>query len=305
MGKIAFVFSGQGDQHPGMGKALCAQYAAAEDVFSRCDALRPGTSAQCFSGSAEELRETKNTQPCLFAMETAAAAALKACGLHPDMVAGFSLGELSALTFAGAMDIEAGFSLVCTRGILMQQAAEQQDTSMVAVLKLSAGEVEAIAARHKGVYPVNYNCPGQISVSGSQQSMPGFCTEIKAAGGRTLPLKVRGGFHSPFMCSAAEAFAKALSHAPLHTSEIPVYSDVTAQPYEDDPAETLQKQICAPVQWERIIRNMYADGATTFIEIGPGRTLCGLISRIVPEARRFAVSDYESLEQLRTEVLSC
>ena len=305
MGKIAFVFSGQGDQHPGMGEAICRQYAAAAEVFARCDALRPGTSAQCFSGSAEELRETKNTQPCLFAMELAAAAALKACGLQPDMAAGFSLGELAALTYAGAMDADTGFSLVCRRGMLMQQAAQRQNTAMVAALKLPAETVEAIAARHEQVYPVNYNCPGQVSVSGLEESMPAFCADIKAAGGRTLPLKVGGGFHSPFMKDAAQAFAEELRNAPLQAPGMRVYSDVTALPYEGDLAETLREQICAPVQWERIIRNMHADGADVFVEIGPGKTLCGLIARILPDARRFAVSDYASLEELCTEVLSC
>ena len=305
MGKVAFVFSGQGDQHPGMGEALCRKYSAAKEIFSRCDAVRPGTSGQCFSGSDEELRETQNTQPCMFAMELAAAAALKSCGLAPDMAAGFSLGELAALTDAGAMTVETGFSLVCRRGILMQQAAQQQNTSMVAVLKLSAETVEAIAARHKDVYPVNYNCPGQISVSGIEESMPAFCADVKSAGGRTLPLKVRGGFHSPFMKEAGDAFADELRRHRLNAPEIPVCSDVTGLPYMGDTAELLSQQICAPVQWERIIRNMHADGATVFVEIGPGKTLCGMISRIVPDARCFAVSAYENLEDLCAEVAKC
>ena len=203
------------------------------------------------------------------------------------------------------MELETGFSLVCRRGFLMQQAAEQQDTAMVAVLKLPSAEVEAIAAKHEHIYPVNYNCPGQVSVSGLEQSMSAFCADIKAAGGRALPLKVRGGFHSPFMKEAAEAFSEELSSRPLIEPAIPVYSDVTALPYQGNPVETLREQICAPVQWERIIRNMSADGASVFVEIGPGKTLCGLISRIVPEAKRFAVSDYESLEELCREVLSC
>ena len=305
MGKIAFVFSGQGDQYPGMGEALCRKYSAAQEIFSRCDAVRPGTSGQCFSGSEEELRETQNTQPCMFAMELAASAALKSCGLAPDMAAGFSLGELAALTDAGAMNIESGFSLVCRRGMLMQQTAQRQNTAMAAVLRLSVEEVEAIAARHKDVYPVNYNCPGQISVSGLAESMPAFCAEVKAAGGRALPLKVRGGFHSPFMKEAGDAFAEELMRYNLSIPGIPVYSDVTGLPYEGDTAGLLSQQICAPVQWERIIRNMHADGATAFVEIGPGKTLCGMISRIVPDARCFAVSAYENLEDLCNEVTKC
>lgn len=305
MGRVAFVFSGQGDQHPGMGAALCERYPSAAEVFAACDALRPGTSRQCFSGTPEELCETVNTQPCLFAMELAAAQALKSCGMNPDAASGFSLGELSALTFAGAMSLETGFSLVCRRGELMQRDAEKHNTVMTAVLKLSTEQVESIAAGHEGVYPVNYNCPGQISVSGLESAMAAFCADVKAAGGRVMPLKVRGGFHSPFMREAAGAFAEELNRCELWAPEIAVYSDVTAMPYSDHPADVLKEQICAPVQWERIIRNMVGDGVTTFVEIGPGKTLCGLISRIAPEAKYFAVSNYENLEELCGEVAKC
>lgn len=305
MGKVAFVFSGQGDQHPGMGQALCQKYPAAAEVFARCDALRLGTSEQCFSGTAEELRETVNTQPCLFAMEMGAVAALKSVGLHPDMAAGFSLGELAALTCAGVTDIETGFSLVCRRGELMQRDSQRQNTSMVAVLKLSAEEVESIAANYEGIYPVNYNCPGQISVSGLEQSMTAFCADVKAAGGRAMPLKVRGGFHSPFMNEAAASFAEELRGCRLNLPRIPVYSDVTGRPYEGDVAATLERQICAPVQWERIIRNMSNNGATVFVEIGPGKTLCGLIARIIPGAKTFAVANYDDLNELCREVSAC
>lgn len=305
MGRVAFVFSGQGDQHPGMGAALCERYPVAAEVFAACDVLRPDTSRQCFSGTAEELRETVNTQPCLFAMEMAAAQSLKNCGLSPDAAAGFSLGEMSALTFAGAMSFETGFTLVCRRGELMQRDAEKHDTVMAAVLKLSAEQVEAIAAGHEGIYPVNYNCLGQISVAGLESAMAAFYTDVKAAGGRVIPLKVRGAFHSPFMRDAAAAFADELDRCELHKPAIKVYSDVTAAPYPEHPADVLKKQMCAPVQWERIIRNMVGEGITTFVEIGPGKTLCGLIARIAPEAKRFAVADYEHLEELYAEVAKC
>ena len=305
MGRIAFVFSGQGDQHPGMGQSLSDRYPRAAEVFRRCDGLRPGTSEQCFSGSAEALRETANTQPCLFAMEMAAAEALKGCGLAPSMCAGFSLGELSALTFAGAMDLETGFSLVCRRGALMQRDAEAHDTAMAAILKLPAEQVEAIAAKHEGVYPVNYNCPGQVSVSGLADAMPAFYADVKAAGGRAMPLKVRGGFHSPFMRSAAADFEAELGTVRLHAPCMPVYSNVTGQPYGADVSETLRRQICAPVRWEDVIRSMAEAGATAFVEIGPGKTLCGLIARIVPDAKTFAVSAYDDLEILTGEVLAC
>ena len=192
MGRVAFVFSGQGDQYPGMGKELYETYPTARNVFDLCDQIRPGTSSQCFSGTAEELKETANTQPCLFAIELAAAEVLREKGIVPEAVAGFSLGEVAAAAFAGLFDLPTGFSLVCRRGQLMQTAAEKQDTAMAAVVKLPAETVEAICANYRELYPVNYNCPGQISVSGLSSEMAaasvtagaGCCT---TASGRTQP----------------------------------------------------------------------------------------------------------------------
>ena len=305
MGKIAFVFSGQGDQHPGMGKKLCAAYAAAADVFAKCDSIRPGTSDMCFSGSEDELKQTRNTQPCLFAMELAAAAALEHAGLNADMVAGFSLGEVCALTYAGAFSLADGFRLVCRRGELMQAAADEQPTSMAAVLKLTNEQVEELCAMHEKVYPVNYNCPGQVSVSGLESSMADFCTAVKAAGGRAMPLKVRGAFHSPFMNGAANAFAAELASAAIARPHIPVYSDVTALPYGEEIAPLLAKQICSPVKWEAIIRSMISSGVDTFIEIGPGKTLANLIARIDKSVRAFPVASFEDLTELAKEVSAC
>lgn len=305
MGKIAFVFSGQGDQHPGMGKKLCADYTAAAGVFAECDAIRPGTSDMCFSGTDDELKQTCNTQPCLFAMELAAASALENAGLHADMTAGFSLGEVCALTYAGAFSLTDGFRLVCRRGELMQAAADEYPTSMAAVLKLTNEQVEELCAKYEKVYPVNYNCPGQVSVSGLESSMTEFCAAVKAAGGRAMPLKVRGAFHSPFMNNAADAFASELASAAIARPRIPVYSDVTALPYGDEIAPILAKQICSPVKWEAIIRNMIASGVDTFIEIGPGKTLTNLISRIDKSVRAFPITSFEDLAELAKEASAC
>lgn len=302
MGKIAFVFSGQGDQFPGMGKDLQQQYPAAAEVFALCDRLRPGTSAQCFGGSEEELKETKNTQPCLFAMELAAATVLTEAGIRPDAVAGFSLGEVVAAAFAGLTDRETGFSLVCRRGELMQEAAEQYDTSMAAVVKLTNERVEELCSAYSQVYPVNFNCPGQVSVAGLSEQMTPFASDVKAAGGRAIPLKVKGAFHSPFMTDAAAAFAEKLSEVRFEKGNITLYSDVTAQPYAENAAELLARQICSPVQWERIIRNMIAEGVDTFIEIGPGKTLTNMIGKIDPTVKRYAVAE---LATLLTEVAPC
>lgn len=292
MGKIAFVFSGQGDQYPGMGKELAERYPAAAAVFSACDAIRPGTSVQCFEGTEEELKETRNTQPCLYALEMAAAAVLKERGVVPDAAAGFSLGEVAAAAACGVFDLETGFRLVCRRGELMQREAEKADTAMAAVLKLAPEQVEEICGRYGDIYPVNFNCPGQITVSGLSGRMADVMADVKAAGGRAVPLKVKGAFHSPFMRKAAAAFAGALSEARISENTIPLWSDMTAEPYAGNAAELLSGQICSPVQWERIIRNMIAGGIDTFIEIGPGKTLCGMIRRISPEARTVSVTEY-------------
>ena len=295
MGKIAFVFSGQGDQFPGMGKAWYDAYPAAAAVFQKCDALRPGTMAQCFHGTEEELKETKNTQPCLFAVEWAAAAMLGEMGIFPDAVAGFSLGEVAAAAFAGVFDWETGFRLVCKRGELMQHAAEKYDTSMAAVVKLAPQKVKELCDRYSQVYPVNFNGPGQVTVSGLSSQMQDFFSTVKEAGGRAIPLKVKGAFHSPFMKEAADAFEKELLAVEIHKSRMPVYSNVTAEPYPEKAAPLLSKQICSPVQWERIVQNMIASGIDTFIEIGPGKTLVNLIQKIDGSKKGYAVSALSTL----------
>lgn len=305
MGKIAFVFAGQGAQYPGMGLGLAQSSEASSEVFRALDIIRPHTSQQCFSGSDETLRETKNTQPCIFAVETACAAALKQNGILADMVAGFSVGELAALTYAGTMDLQTGFRLVCRRGELMQQAAEQSPASMAAVLRLSSKEVERICSGFLRVYPVNYNCPGQISVSGAADEMPAFLLAVKAAGGRAVPINVKGGFHSPFMETAADAFKRELEKLYLSAPSVPVYSNCTGKPYSEPIRELLSMQISSPVRWEQSIRNMIEAGADTFLELGPGHTLSGLISKIDPDVRAFSISDQAELETVLSEVKQC
>ncbi len=294
MGRIAFVFSGQGDQFPGMGKDLYDKYPAAASVFKLCDSFRPETSAQCFGGTEEELKETKNTQPCLFAMELAATKVLTEYGVKPKAAAGFSLGEVAAAAYAGIFSEEEGFRLVCRRGELMQEAAEKHDTAMVAVVKLSPEEICRICDSFSDIYAVNFNCPGQVTVSGLSAQMPEFTIAVKEAGGRTIPLKVKGAFHSPFMTEASDAFAKELEKADMGTGEITLYSDMTAEPYTDDAVSLLSKQICNPVMWEKLIRNMISDGIDTFIEIGPGRTLTNMIKKIDSEVKAITVYEYIS-----------
>ena len=292
MGKIAFVFSGQGDQFPGMGKEMYETYPAAKKIYDQCDKIRPGTSAQCFHGTEEELKETRNTQPCLFAMELAAASVLIEKGIAPDAVAGFSLGEVVAATVCGAFDNETGFRLVCKRGELMQSEAEKFDTSMAAVVKLTSEQLQEVCDQYSDVYPVNFNYPGQITVSGLSSQMADFFSDVKAAGGRAIPLKVKGAFHSPFMKAAAAAFAEELEKAEVKDRHIMFYSNLTAEVYTDDVTGLLSKQICSPVQWEKIIRNMIADGVDTFIEIGPGKTLTNMIRKICADVKAISITEY-------------
>lgn len=291
MGKIAFVFSGQGDQYPGMGKELCETYPVAQSVFAMCDRLRPGTSAQCFAGTEEELKETKNTQPCLFAAELAGASVLMEKGVVPDAVAGFSLGEVVAATVSGAFDRETGFRLVCKRGELMQHEAEKFDTSMAAVVKLTPEQVQEICDKYSDLYPVNFNCQGQITVSGLSSQMTDFFADVKTAGGRAIPLKVKGAFHSPFMKKAAKAFAEELTRAEIREKTLTLYSNMTAEPYAEDVVGLLSNQICHPVQWEKSIRNMLADGVDAFVEIGPGKTLTNMIKKIAPQVKAIGLAE--------------
>lgn len=302
MGGVSFLFSGQGDQFPGMGQNLYETYSAARAVFDLCESLRPGTLEQCFRGTAEELKETRNTQPCLFAMELAAAAVLEEKGIVPQAAAGFSLGEVTAAAFAGIVDRETGFRLVCKRGALMQAAAEQFDTSMAAVVKLTPETVQELCSRYSQVYPVNFNCPGQITVSGLAEQMTAFAADVKAAGGRAIPLKVGGAFHSPFMAQAAQAFADELAKAAMSKGRMPLYSNVTALPYDDNPRDLLSRQIASPVLWERIICNMADAGMDTFIEIGPGKTLTNMVKKILPQAKTYCVAEMETLLK---EVAGC
>jgi [acyl-carrier-protein] S-malonyltransferase len=302
MGKIAFVFSGQGAQAPGMGRALCDCSPAARSVFEMADRIRPGTSDQCFNGTAEALAVTENTQPCLFCVDLAAAAALREAGIKPDMLAGFSLGELAALAFSGAVADEAVFRLVIRRAALMQKAAESVTAAMVAVLKLDDDTVIRLCQGLKNVYPVNFNSPEQVVVAGETGALETLKERVKEAGGKAMPLKVGGGFHSPFMAPAADGFALELDNVTFTPPSVPLYSNVTAMPYEDDFKQLLAQQIKSPVLWRKTVENMIENGADTFIECGPGKVLSGLIARISDKVRVFNVEDGESLQKTVTEV---
>lgn len=296
MGKIAFVFSGQGAQYSGMGKSLYETSAAARSVFDTAEQLRPGTIRQCFEGTLEEISMTRNTQPCLFCVDLAAAEALKEAGIMPDMAAGFSLGEVAAVTFAGVFSHAEGFSLVTKRGEAMQAAAEKVDSAMAAVLKLTNQQVEDLCRLHPGVYPVNYNCPGQLVVAGLKPALQDFLSDVAANGGRAVPLNVSGGFHSPFMESASIKLAQVVAEMEAKEPEIPVYANYTAEPYGDNAGYLLEKQVSNPVRWQQTVEKMIAAGVDTFIEVGAGKTLCGLVKKTSRGVKVYNVEDAASLE---------
>lgn len=298
MGKIAFLFPGQGAQYTGMGKSLYETEPEVKALFDEAEKIRPGTLNQMFEGTKEELTLTLNSQPCLYLADLAAAIAVKNHGISPDACAGFSLGEIAALAFGKAYTYNDGFRLVCKRADLMNQAGSKADSGMTAVLKLDDEAVENACKKFLEVYPVNYNSDGQLVVAGKKESLPEFKEEIASIGGRTIDLAVSGGFHSPFMDSASEGFSKVLESFDIKLPDIKVYANYDASLYTKNPKEVLPQQINNPVRWKNIIKDMSSNGFDTFIEVGPGKVLSGLVKKIVPGAKIYAADSAETVEAL-------
>lgn len=298
MGKIALVFSGQGAQYTGMGKELYDNSPAAKAVFDMADSIRSNTSQQCFTADLSELSQTVNTQPCVFTADLAAAEAVKEKGVKIDCVAGFSLGEIAALAFSGALSQKEAFKLVCKRGELMNKACENNPGAMLAVMKLDADRIEEICKNFDNTYPVNFNSPAQTVVATKEENVDAVTEAFTNEKGRVKRLAVSGAFHSPFMSEAAEGLLEYMGAAEVKTPEIPVYSNYTAMPYEGDLKNLIKSQVENPVRWTKTIENMVNDGVDTFIEVGVGKTLVGLIKRINGDVKAIKVENLSDLQAL-------
>jgi len=265
-----------------MGKDLYEHVPEAKALFEQAnDILGFRITDIMFAGTDEELKQTKATQPAVFLHSVIMA---KALGVKPDAVAGHSLGEFSALTVAGALSFEDGLKLVSKRAMAMQKACETRPGTMAAILGLEDKAVEEACAAIDGVVvAANYNCPGQLVISGAVEAVDAACEKLKAAGARrALRLPVGGAFHSPLMAPAKEELARAIAEAPFHTPSCPVYQNVDAMPYTDPERikANLIAQLTAPVRWTQIVKNMLADGVTEFTELGPGTVLQGLVRKV-------------------------
>ncbi len=283
----AYVFPGQGSQFPGMGKELYQSNKHAKALFKRANQILGfDITKVMFSGSADDLKATAVTQPAVFLHSVITATCME--DFNPEMTAGHSLGEFSALVAAGALEFEPALRLVAIRAEAMQQACDANPGTMAAILGLDFQTIEEICEKTEGVVvPANYNSPGQLVISGEMEAVQKACEAMKEAGAkRALVLPVGGAFHSPLMEPAAKRLAEAIGRTYFHEPFCPVYQNVDAQPTMDPEKirENLLKQLTSPVRWAQTVQNMIADGATSFTEVGPGTVLAGLIKKTAPES---------------------
>ncbi len=290
----AFIFPGQGAQFVGMGKDLYENNAEAKELFEKANEILGFRITDImFEGTDEELKQTKVTQPAIFLHSVILAKSLGEA-FAPEMVAGHSLGEFSALVSAGALSFEDGLRLVSQRAMAMQKACEIQPSTMAAILGLEDAVVEEVCAGiEEVVVAANYNCPGQLVISGSIEGVDKACEELTAKGAkRALKLNVGGAFHSPLMEPAREELASAIEKAQIAEPRCPIYQNVDAKAHTDPKVikENLIAQLTAPVRWTQTSQNMLADGATEFTELGPGAVLCGLIKKVDRSAACTAIA---------------
>ncbi|HZO48910.1 MAG TPA: ACP S-malonyltransferase [Gaiellaceae bacterium] len=307
MSRVAFCFPGQGSLAPGMGRDVAEAVPEAMEVF------RIGSEASgldlvrlCFEASEEELVQTEVQQPALVTTSLAILAALRERGIHPDVVVGHSVGEFSALASVGAMDTSDAIRVVRERGLAMAEAARQRPGSMAAILGLEDEAVENLCRKIIGVWPANYNCPGQIVVSGENGAVEECCAEAESLGARrAIRLKVSGAFHSPLVARAADRLRPALERVRFAEPMAPFMSTVTAK---IEPAQRLAAllvdQLTAPVKFTQAARELVREGVTTFVEVGPGNVLSGLVKRIDRSVRAISVNDLASLERVEESLAS-
>jgi [acyl-carrier-protein] S-malonyltransferase len=302
MTKIAFCFPGQGSLEQGMGRDVAAVVPEALDVYERgSEACGLDLKRLCFETPLEEIVETEVQQPALVATSLAMLAALRARGVHADYVIGHSVGEFAAIAAAGSVGVEETIALVRERGLAMAEAAKERPGSMAAILGLADDVVERLCRRILGVWPANYNCPGQIVVSGEHEAVNELCAQAEEEGARrTVKLKVSGAFHSPLVARAAERLRPAVEAVKFGEPQAAFMSTVTAR-FEDAQrmGSLLVDQLTAPVRYTQAASELVRDGVQTFVEVGPGNVLSGLMKRIDRSVKTVSVNDLASLEKLK------
>lgn len=305
MSKIAFIYPGQGVQKAGMGADFYAGSKAAAELFDRAsEALQLDLKALCFEKN-DRLDLTEYTQAALVCTSLAMTRVLKEHGVSADITAGLSLGEYAALAAAGALEETEAVRLVRKRGILMQNTVPAGEGAMCAVMGMDAAEIERVLEPIEDVSIANYNCPGQIVITGKTQAVQEGAKKLKEAGAkRTVPLKVSGPFHSGMLIPAGEELQKELERTQVRELQIPYVSNVTAAPIRDagEIRELLVRQISSPVRWMQSMETMLAEGADTFVEIGPGKTLAGFLKKIDPQAKVINVGTWEEMKQAVREL---
>jgi len=312
MGKIAFIFPGQGSQYAGMGKDLAERYPEVAEIFDKAsEALKYDMAKLCFNGPDELLKQTEITQPSIFTVSMACAKALELNGVLPDIAAGLSLGEYGALSIAKSLDFDDAVKLLQQRGKFMQEAVPIGEGAMAAIIGLNKNDVETAcleASQYGVVEPANYNCPGQIVISGQIKAVQKACEIAKAKGAkRAIKLEVSAPFHCTLLKPAGEKLAEVLKDVVINPPVIPVIANVTAKEVSspDEIRELLIKQVSSPVRWEDSVLRMIEMGADTFIEVGPGKALTGFVKKISKEVKALNVENMQSLESTLEQLKGC